>query len=138
MLPFEYKGEDLNKNSFTKDDICGEYEFINHGSITYSCEIWDDVEKIIAPVQNITLNPDGTVTGLKLYESERGNTALSDRDVSGKWSITDGTAYITLTVGKTDYNGVICIQKDESKEENEKLVFTALGSNNECVWAVKK
>ncbi|MBQ7862398.1 MAG: glycoside hydrolase family 43 protein [Clostridia bacterium] len=138
MLPFEYKGEDLNKNSFTKDDICGEYEFINHGSITYSCEAWENAEKIIAPVQNITLNPNGTVTGLKLYESERGNTALSGREVSGKWSITDGTAYITLTVDKTDYKGVICLQKDESENETERLVFTALGSNNECVWAVKK
>lgn len=138
MLPFEYKDEALNDKTFTKEEICGEYEFINHGSITYSCDAWEDVQKIIAPTQNITLNADGTVTGLTVYESERGNTALSYRDVSGKWSVKDGTAYITLTVDKVDYKGVLCIQKDESEKENKKLVITALGNNNECVWAVKK
>lgn len=138
MLPFEYKGEDLSADGFTVKEICGEYEFINHGSITNSCEEWDDVDKIIAPVQNITLNADGTVTGLKVYKADKSNTALSSEKVKGTWSVKKGTAYMSLTVDGTAYEGVLCLQKDESKENTQRLVFSAVGSNNECVWAVKK
>ena len=138
MLPFEYKGEQLSEKGFTEAEICGEYEFINHGSITYSCEDWADAEKIIAPTQSIKLNADGTVTGLKVYEGERGNTALSSRDVKGSWSLKEGTAYITLTVDSVKYEGILCKQSDEGEKSTERLVITALGSNNECVWAVKR
>lgn len=138
MLPFEYKGEDLSADGFTVKEICGEYEFINHGSITNSCEEWDDVDKIIAPVQNITLNADGTVTGLKVYKADKSNTALSSEKVKGTWSVKKGTAYMSLTVDGTAYEGVLCLQKDESKENTQRLVFSAVGSNNECVWVVKK
>ena len=138
MLPFEYKGESLSKKGFNAKEVCGEYEFINHGSITYSCDTWEDAEKIIAPTQNITLNADGTITGLKIYESEKGNTALSSRKVKGSWSIKDGSPYITLTIDNVSYEGVLCKQSDESEKSTKRLVITALGSNNECVWAVKK
>ena len=138
MLPFEYKGESLSADGFSKDEICGEYEFINHGSITYSCEGWENAEKIIAPVQNISLNPDGTVTGLRVYESDNGNTAVSYKKVKGEWSVKEGSAYMSLTVDGNAYEGVFCMQKDESNKGTQTLVFTAVGSNNECIWAIKK
>ncbi len=138
MLPFEYKGEALSQTGFTAGEICGEYEFINHGNITSRAATSADIDKIIAPTQSITLNADGTVTGLKVYEADKNNTALSLREVTGSWEADEGTAFITLTINGTSYEGVLCVQKDESKAGTQRLVITALGSNNECVWAVKK
>ncbi len=138
MLPFEYKGESLSEKGFKTEEICGEYEFINHGSITNSCENREDVQNIIAPVQSIVLNADGTVTGLRAYEADKSNTALSYRKVKGSWSVKKDTAYLTFTVDGTVYEGVFCMQKDESKSGKERLVFSAVGSNNECIWGVKK
>jgi hypothetical protein len=36
------------------------------------------------------------------------------------------------------YEGVICKQKDEGKEKTERIVFSAMGENNQSVWGVKK
>lgn len=138
MLPFEYKGEKLSEKGFTDEEICGEYEFVNHGSITNRVSDRKDIENIIAPLQSVRLNADGSVAGVKIYESDKNNTALSERDAEGSWSIKDGTAYISLEIDGVSYKGVLCVQKDESKSEAEKLVFSAVGNNNESIWAVKK
>lgn len=138
VLPFEYAGETVSESGFTQEEICGEYEFVAHGTISNGCSDWADAENIIAPTQSITLNADGTISGLKVYESIKENTAVSSREVSGSWKATEGTAYITIVIDGTTYEGVFCIQKDESSAKTEKLVFSAIGSNNECVWGVKE
>lgn len=138
VLPFEYTGETIDYNGFNKDDLVGEYEFINHGTISNGCTDWADVNNIIAPTQNITLNADGTISNLKAYESRKQNTAVSSRDVSGIWTVKDGTAYITFVIDGVTYEGIFCKQIDESKEKTEKIVFSAMGNNNECIWGVKK
>lgn len=138
VLPFEYAGETIKESGYTLDEICGEYEFIAHGTISNGCSDWADVENIIAPTQSITLNADGTISGLKVYESIKENTAVSSREVSGTWKPTDDTAYVKFVIDGTTYEGVFCIQKDESSNKTEKLVFSAVGSNNECIWGVKK
>lgn len=138
VLPFEYYGEVIENKEYSLNEICGEYEFINHGSISNRCSNWEDVNNIIAPTQNITLNADGTVSGLKVYESAKENTAVSYKDVTGNWKITQGTYYVTFTVDNVEYKGVFCKQYDESKEKTEKLVFSAVGENNQCIWGVKR
>ncbi len=138
VLPFEYAGEVIGNISYSTEEICGDYEFINHGTISNGCTNWEDVNNIIAPTQSITLNPDGTITNLKRYESIKENTAVSSKDVSGNWKIKDGTYYAVFIIDGVTYEGVFCNQKDESKEKTEKLVFSAMGNNNECIWGVKK
>lgn len=138
VLPFEYTGEIIDYNGFNKTDLVGEYEFINHGTISNGCTDWADVNNIIAPTQSITLNADGTISGIKVYESIKENTMVSSRDVNGIWSVKDGTAYITFIIDGITYEGVFCKQADESKEKTEKIVFSAMGNNNECIWGVKK
>ena len=138
VLPFEYQGETIADKGYSAEEISGEYEFINHGSISNSCDGWEDVNNIIAPTQTVTLDSDGTITGLKIYESTRENTAVSSKDVSGIWKAKDGTAYVSFDIGGITYEGVFCIQKDESSQKTETLVFSAVGSNNECIWGVKK
>lgn len=138
VLPFEYSGETINENGYSLEEICGEYEFINHGTISNGCKDWANVNNIISPTQSITLNADGTITGLKVYESVKDNTNVSSRAVSGTWSIKEGTAYATFVIDGITYESVFCVQKDESAEKTEKLVFSAMGNNNECIWGVKK
>lgn len=138
VLPFEYSGETIDENGYSVSEICGEYEFINHGTISNGCTDWANVNNIIAPTQSITLNADGTINGLKVYESIKENTNVSSKDVSGSWSVKNGTCYATFVIDGATYEGVFCKQKDESAEKTEKLVFSAIGNNNECIWGVKK
>ncbi|MBR5825674.1 MAG: hypothetical protein IKY78_01170, partial [Clostridia bacterium] len=128
----------IDYNGFSKADLVGEYEFINHGTISNGCSDWADVNGIIAPTQNITLNADGTISNLKAYESTKQNTAVSEKSVNGTWEVKDGTAYITFVIDGVTYEGVFCKQADESKERAEKIVFSAIGNNNECLWGVKR
>lgn len=137
VLPFEYTGETIDYKGFDKALLIGEYEFINHGTISNGCTDWADVENIIAPTQIIILNEDGTVSGLKRYESIKENTAVSSKDAVGTWSVQDQTAYITVTIDGIKYEGVFCRQTEEVTGE-DKIVFSAVGENNECIWGVKK
>lgn len=137
VLPFEYSGETINENGYSAEEICGEYEFVAHGNISNGTTSWTYVDNIISPTQSITLNADGTITGLKVYESVKDNTKVSSRQVSGTWVAKDGTAYATFVIDGVTYEGVFCVQKDESAEKTEKLVFSAIGNNNECIWGIK-
>ena len=138
VLPFEYSGETLNKNGYSVSEICGEYEFVNHGNISNSCSDWTNVEHIISPTQTISLNADGTISGLKTYESVKENTMVSWKDTTGSWTIKDNSYFITFVIDDVTYEGVFCKQKDESAEKTEKLVFSAIGENNKSIWGVKK
>ena len=137
VLPFEYSGETINENGYSSEEICGEYEFINHDNISNGATSWIYVDKIISPTHSITLNADGTISGLKVYESIKENTNVSSREVNGTWAVKDGTCYATFVIDGMAYEGVFCIQKDESTKKTEKLVFSAMGGNNECIWGVK-
>ena len=134
MLPFEYTGEKTGK-TYTAEEIAGDYEFIAHGTDTVSVQSWDRVNDLIHPTQHITLNADGSISGLYLYGSDRNDATVSKKKVSGSWEMTEGTAFITLTVDSKVYEGVICEQADEAG--NPRTVFSAIGENNETVWGAK-
>ncbi len=138
VLPFEFSGEEIENKEYSTQEICGEYEFINHGAISNSCSNWADVNNIISPTQSVTFNADGTISGLKVYESIKENTAVSSRDVLGTWEIKDNTNYVNIIIDGVEYNGVFCMQNDESADKAEKLVFSGIGTNNQCIWGVKK
>ena len=137
VLPFEYTDEVIDYTGFNKSLLAGEYEFINHGTISNGCDDWSGVDGIIAPTQSITLNADGTMSGIKAYEATKQNTAVAAKDVDGSWSVEDGTAYITFEINSVKYEGVFCKQTEENTGK-EKIVFSAVGENNECIWGVKK
>lgn len=121
VLPFEYAGEKITQNTIDKNQLYGEYEFIVHGTETKKTDSWAYINNIITPTQTIILNPDFTISG----------------DIVGTWSVKDNTNYITLKINNETYNGIICIQKDESENKTEKIVFSAMGVN-EALWGVKK
>jgi arabinan endo-1,5-alpha-L-arabinosidase len=76
----------------------------------------------MAKTMKVNLNKDKTVTG----------------DVTGKWSMTNGTYYMKIVINGVTYNGIFFKQHDESKNDLKVMTFSAIGSNNECIWGSKK
>ncbi len=111
---YEYRGEKIL--NYGEDDVTGTYEFINHGTEAKSGKM--------LKTERVTLNRGGTVTGAE----------------TGTWTKTDskkGYDYITLQLGKTTYHGVLFRQYDEETKPQEKMTFTAIGSDNTSVWGSK-
>ena len=118
--PFEYNGETLNDDSiktyakFTDKQIAGTYQI---HLLTYRLK--NDELECVTP-QNIKLNENGTITG----------------DLSGKWSTTPNTGYITVTIGGTAYSGVV-IEQMYDGTTIKSISFTGLSKQGTVVWGVK-
>ncbi|MBS4956211.1 MAG: family 43 glycosylhydrolase [Clostridium sp.] len=112
VAPYENSGDEISQTGYSKEEIVGNYQFINHGTDTTSS---------IASTLNITLNEDFTVSG----------------DITGTWTMEEDTYYMTITTNDVTYSGVFFKQQDESLEENKVMTFTATGNNNESVWGSK-
>ena len=138
VLPFEYKGETIENKGYRAEEIAGEYEFIAHGNISHFTDSWSNVNKIISTTQKIKLNADGTISNMRVYTANKGDASLFSQKAVGKWELAENAPYITITIGNRTYEGVICIQNDESKNNTPKLVFSAVGESNECIWGVKR
>lgn len=137
MLPFEYQGEGDTK-TVSKEEVIGEYEFIDSTNMTQRKAAWDSPwSDIVLPTQNIVLNYDGTITGAKDYSCSITSTNTGSTAVSGTWSLKDGTAYCTVKLGSVTYSCVFAYQKDESAEGKTVLTFTGAGEDNSTVWGVQ-
>ena len=112
--PYEYLGETISSTGYSKDSVVGTYEFlIQNPNQTYSNSGYS-IEKSSL----IHLNSNGTVTG----------------SVIGNWSMVNNKPYMSITYGGVTYKGVFLKQYDESSSHNEVMTFTAVGSNNICIW----
>ena len=112
VAPYENSGDEISQTGYSKEEIVGNYQFINHGTATTSA---------IANTLNIKLNEDFTVSG----------------DITGTWTMEEDTYYMTITTNDVTYSGVFFKQQDESLEENKVMTFTAVGNNNESIWGSK-
>ncbi len=122
--PYEYvPGEEISKVGHTMEAVAGEYEFIFHklNQKIVADQMTSGNNAEVAYSQNITLNPDGTVTG----------------DVKGLWTMSKNSADMTFTYDGVTYKGSFIVQADESAEMVKKMTFTATG-NNTCIWGSKK
>lgn len=112
VVPYENNGDKISKEGYSPKEIVGSYELINHG-INYS----NSMQKTL----KVNLNKDNTITG----------------DITGTWSMTKGTYYMNMIIGEITYKGVFFKQNDESKYDSKVMTFTAVGSNNQCIWGSK-
>jgi arabinan endo-1,5-alpha-L-arabinosidase len=108
-LPYEYRGVPSELGNITLDEVVGEYELIQHGT--------DNSTEMIEPI-NIAIAEDGTISG----ETE----SVINMTEEG---------YVEITIDEITYNGVITTQPDEFDEE--RIVFSAVGENNEMIWGVQ-
>ena len=112
VAPYENSGDKISETGYSKDEVVGNYQFINHGTATTGK---------VADTLNVSLNEDNTVSG----------------DIDGTWTMEEGSYYMTITTNDVTYSGVFFKQQDESLEDNKVMTFTAVGSNNESVWGSK-
>ena len=108
---YENKNEKISK--YSENDVIGSYEFINHGNA--------EKDGTMLKTQKINLEKKGVISG----------------DLTGTWSMTDGTSYtyVTLTLSGVAYKGVFFKQKDDNNVS--KMTFTAIGKNNMAIWGSK-
>lgn len=97
VAPYRYTGERLEK--INPEDIAGEYQFINHEK---------DITKYLKKAVNITLNPDGTITG-----------------------------YANIVIDGKAYKGVFLRQWTELTDKRD-ITFTALSDEGKTIWGIKR
>ena len=110
-LPFEYQSDEYRSAKVEERQMIGSYEFINHGT--------DNAQGVIE-TQTIQLNEDYTITG----------------DCGGTWQRNDEN-FVTITFDNQVYKGVVTAQLDEENTPKDRVVFSAIGENNESIWGVK-
>ncbi|WP_347549134.1 LamG-like jellyroll fold domain-containing protein [Pseudalkalibacillus hwajinpoensis] len=108
VTPYRYSGETLTK--VKRQDLTGEYKFINHGK---------DISSEIKASERITLKNNHKITGA----------------VSGTWKKT-GHNRVLLTIDDSRYQGVFLRQWDPSSE-SYRMTFTALSKEGETIWGSK-
>ena len=111
---FENKGDKISETGYDKDSIVGDYEYINHGTNV-------DNANVKKP-QNIKLNADGTISGA----------------IKGTWTSKDGSYHMSAVIDGVTYSGVFFQQHDESATCEKRMTFTAIGTNNQTIWGVRK
>jgi len=112
---YEYLGSKISSTGYSKSDMVGTYEFVNHGTNAATANVG------MLPTQKVTLNSDGTITG----------------DVKGTWSYTSGTYYCKMVIGGVTFKGIFFKQRDESETHQNVMTFSLIGSNNETIWGTK-
>lgn len=119
--PFEYTGEGFKstsvatKQKIAKDKIPGKYKLLVHN---YKL---DHTKKALSMPKDVTLNADGTISG---------------SDYNGKWSIKEGSSYITITIGQ-EYKGVMIEQTLEPSTDKAPAFSALCSSTGVTIWGYK-
>lgn len=113
--PYEYQGSKISETGYSRDEIAGCYEIINHG-LAATTEYTGMLE-----TKKVILLGNGTIAG----------------DVSGSWSEKEGSYYATMNVDGVEYKGVFFKQYDESASHKEVMTFSLIGNDNTSVWGSK-
>ena len=112
VAPYENNGDAISPTGYGMDEIAGTYEFINHGTSNSGASM--------LPTLQVNLNKDYTITG----------------DITGTWSMTNGSYYMKIVYNGITYKGVFFKQNDESKYDSKVMTFSAVGSNNQVFGEV--
>ncbi|SFR68873.1 RICIN domain-containing protein [Anaeromicropila populeti] len=113
--PYEYLGSKISASGYSLSDMAGTYEFIDHGLDASTSNVG------MLPTTSITLSSNGTISGA----------------ISGTWSYTSGSYYVTMIIGGITYKGVFFKQYNESSSHNEVMTFSVIGKNNKALWGSK-
>lgn len=118
--PFEYTGEQVKSadmatsQQIPTSQIAGSYKLLTHKFKL------DHTKSELATPVDVLLNADGTISG----------------DVSGTWSVKEGTSYMTIQIGNDVFKGVMVEQTLEPTSEKA-AAFTAVARNGVTIWGYK-
>ena len=119
--PFEYTGEKVKSADIDTTQqveasrIAGTYQLLIH---KYGL---DHRQKELTTPVEVTLYADGTVNGVR----------------SGKWQLTEGTSFITLTLSGIQYKGVVVEQTMEPSQTKQVVAFTAMANSGVTLWGYR-
>lgn len=121
--PFEYAGESVKESGYTQNAIVGDYGIMlqkqNIDHKTLQCEAEQKIT-LEAGTGDASTGYSGNITG----------------DLTGTWISKANSPYITLTIGGTEYKGILC-EGTFDETDVKTMTFTAVGSNQECLWGYK-
>lgn len=137
--PYETFGETISKTGYSKAELTGSYEYIMHTKVqkttTQGNEALYAVNGCgIANYKTIVLEDNGKITG----------------DVTGTWTVVNGTPYVSIKIGTNEYKGVFLKQYTEPTTmglwgaylpaaKKQVMTFSALSSSSGvCIWGSKK
>lgn len=118
--PFEYTGEQVKSadiatsQQIPTSQIAGNYKLLTHKFKL------DHTHSELATPVDVQLNADGTISG----------------EVSGKWSVKEGTSYMTIQIGNDEFKGVMVEQTLEPTFDKA-AAFTAVARNGVTIWGYK-
>ena len=118
--PFEYNGDTLTdqplatRQYFDAHQLAGTYSLLIH-KFANDHNALEQVEPLV-----VQLGEDGTVSG----------------DRTGRWTLQEGTSYITLTVGGAKYEGVV-VEETMDERNLHALAISASSTTGVGLWAYK-
>lgn len=118
--PFQYDGENDTDATlaagcrYTKEEIAGDYDVLIH-----RYKLNHENREVVTPI-HLTLNDNGRISG----------------DMTGSWTMTDGTAYIEVTAGSVKYKGVV-VQQQLDGTSYKAICFTGTANTGVSIWGWK-
>lgn len=118
--PFEYQGEKISNEQisgeelFSKAEIAGIYQILIHPYGMNHRQFQESTPS------SVTLLEDGSIQGA----------------YTGKWSLAEGTSYLTLTLDNQKYEGVV-IEQHMEPTTIKALCFTACSQSGVNIWGYK-
>lgn len=118
--PFRFDGEEDTDETlaagcrYTKEEIAGDYDVLIH-----RYKLNHANREVVRPI-HLNLSANGRITG----------------DLTGTWSMTDGTAYIRLTAGGVVYKGVV-VQQQVDGTSYKAITFTGMANTGVSMWGWK-
>ena len=115
--PFEYTGEQVTSadiattQQVATDRITGTWQLLIH-----PFKLNHTKKEAAKPVE-IELHADGTVSGAQ----------------TGSWTVVEGTSYVAIKLGTTEYKGVMVEQTLEPTDDKT-IAFTCMNRNGVTVW----
>lgn len=108
IAPHATCGEGLAENGYKLKDVSGTFYLLNHGSA---------VDAVVNNAVKAVFE-DGRITG----------------DVSGTYTVTEGTNFAQITIDGVTYKGVLAEMPDDVG--NATFNFTGVGDNNQSLWGI--
>lgn len=118
--PMEFNGETINNDSimsgcqFTAEQIAGDYSMLIH-----KFGLNNEALAIATP-STVTLTDDGKIIGT----------------YKGTWKMTEGTGYITFSIGVTTYRGIV-VKQTINGSTLQAIGITGASQNGQMAWAYK-
>lgn len=112
ISPFEANETETSLSEYSEGDLEGRYYILNHGI---------DVGSLINETVECTLK-DGKISS-------------EDEQYVGTYSLKKDSNFVTFTLDGIDYKGVFSDMLDEAG--NNTRVFSAVGDNNQTIWAIQ-